>query len=121
MELEEQMKQKLDMLDKIYNMREEDLSLEHRQDRENLKEKLNDVKLEEIEEVINDKLDRINEPEQIDKITKSAYLSEKEEVIRKIEQLIENYEIEIAYYSEKNYKRGFKDALLLYSQCIKEG
>ena len=111
MNLEEQMKQKLDMLDKIYNMREEDLELENKQDREELKAKLNEVKLEEIEEIIKKKLDKID---------KNSNINEKEELLQKIEQLIENYEIQIAYYSEKNYKRGFKDAFLLYSQCLKE-
>lgn len=111
MEQYEQMKHKLDMLDKIYNMREEELELENKQDRKNLNGKLNEVKLEEIEEIIKNKLDKID---------KNTNINEREEIIKKIEQLIENYEIQIAYYSEKNYKRGFKDAFLLYSQCVDE-
>lgn len=111
MEQYEQMKHKLDMLDKIYNMREEELELENKQDRKNLNGKLNEVKLEEIEETIKNKLDKID---------KNTNINEREEIIKKIEQLIENYEIQIAYYSEKNYKRGFKDAFLLYSQCVDE-
>ena len=111
MEQYEQMKHKLDMLDKIYNMREEELELENKQDRKNLNGKLNEVKLEDIEETIKNKLDKID---------KNTNINEREEIIKKIEQLIENYEIQIAYYSEKNYKRGFKDAFLLYSQCVDE-
>ncbi len=56
----------------------------------------------------------------MDIIDKSDNINEKKEVICKIEKLIENYEIQIAYYSKKNYKQGFKDAFLLYTQCIKD-
>ena len=40
--------------------------------------------------------------------------------MKELEELIENYEIQIAYYSQKNYKRGFKDAINLYTQSLKE-
>lgn len=111
MEQDEESKKELDMLEKIYSIREEDLELGNKQDRKILKQELNEVNIQEIEDIINNKLDIID---------KSDNINEKKEVICKIEKLIENYEIQIAYYSKKNYKQGFKDAFLLYSQCIKD-
>ena len=96
-----------EMLDKIYQMRQEEIELESQQDRKALKTKLNEVKLEEIEKEIEDKL-----------IEKER--DNKKKIIQQIELLIENYEIQISYYSEKNYKQGFKDGLGLYNQCLNE-
>ena len=109
MEQEKKTKEKIDMLDKIYRMRQEDIEQESKQDRKELESQLNHIQLEEIEYQIEDKL-----------VEKQKNSNEKEEIIQEIEQLIENYEIQISYYSEKNYKQGFKDGLRLYNQCIKE-
>ena len=43
----------------------------------------------------------------------------KVKVIKDIQKLVEDYEIKIACYSEKNYKIGFKDAFSLCKQCEK--
>ena len=107
MDLTEQINQKLDLLDKIYLARQEELEQQTKQDRQTLKKQLNEVKLEEIQQAV------IKGFEKVEKI-------EKEDVIHKIELLVENYELQIAYYSEKNYKRGFKDAVCLYTQCLNE-
>ncbi len=109
MEQEKKTKEKIDMLDKIYRMRQEDIEQESKQDRKELESQLNHIQLEEIEYQIEEKL-----------VEKQENSNEKEEIIQEIEQLIENYEIQISYYSEKNYKQGFKDGLGLYNQCIKE-
>ena len=93
----------LDMLDKIYLTRQEELESESHQDREILKQKLNNIKIEEIEEIIKNN---------------SNENSTTKEIINKIEMLIENYELQIDYYNEKNYKQGFKDAICLYTQCL---
>ncbi len=106
MNLKEQMKKELDMLEKIYDARQEDFELENRKDREILKEKQNNVRLEDIEGLIKTDLE------------KDIKLDQKEELINMIEQLVENYEIAISYYSEKNYKQGFKDAVSLLMQCL---
>ncbi len=106
MDLKQQMKRELDMLEKIYNARQEDFELENKKDREILKEKQNNVRLENIEELIKADLEN------------GIKLGQKEELINMIEQLVENYEIEISYYSEKNYKQGFKDAVSLLMQCL---
>ncbi len=107
MDLTEQINQKLDLLDKIYLARQEELEQQTKQDRQTLKKQLNEVKLEEIQQAV------IKGFQKVENI-------EKEDVIHKIELLIENYELQIAYYSEKNYKRGFKDAVCLYTQCLNE-
>lgn len=98
---------KEDIIDKIYCIRQEDIEAESSKHRNELKTKLNTVQLEEIKEEIENKL-----------VEKES--DDKKKIIQQIEKLIENYEIQISYYSEKNYKQGFKDGLRLYNQCIKE-
>ena len=112
MEFTDKINQKLDMLDKIYLARQEELEQENKEMKENLKKQLNKVSLEEIEEVVEKQLQKIENNQFANKEI------EKEEIIHKIELLIENYELQIAYYSEKNYKRGFKDAICLCTQCF---
>lgn len=107
MELEKKPKEEVDMLDKIYGMRQEEMELESKQDRKKLKLKLNEIQLEEIEREIENKL-----------IEKEK--NGKRKIMEQIALLIENYEIQISYYSEKNYKQGFKDGLGLYNQCLNE-
>lgn len=107
MGLEKDTKEEINMIDRIYCMRQEEIEMESKQDRKVLNSKLNKVQLEEIEKEIEDKL--------IEKDKNS-----KRKIINQIELLIENYEIEISYYSEKNYKQGFKDGLGLYNQCLEE-
>lgn len=114
MSLSDKINERLDMLDKIYLARQEELEQENTQTRETLKKKLNKISLEEIEEAIE------NQFQKIEKIQckQEAILKEKGAIIHKIELLIENYELQIAYYSEKNYKSGFKDAICLCAQCF---
>lgn len=94
----------VDMLSKIYDARQEELQEQDSMDRTILKGELNGIELEKIEEIIQSLKDDI---------------SVKEKVIKDIQKLVEDYEIKIAYYSEKNYKIGFKDAFLLCKQCGK--
>lgn len=105
------MEKKLDMLEKIYETRELDFEEENKKDRQALSKMTHNIKGEEIEEKIKKALE---------KATDKNRNQEKEKIIEEIELLIENYEIQIAYYSQKNYKRGFKDAISLYTQCLKE-
>ena len=92
---------KLDMLNKIYDLRQQDFEKEDKKDRIILSKILNDIKIEDIEKSINN-------------------LQEEQKLAKQIELLIENYEIQIAYYSQKNYKQGFKDAMRLYTQCLED-
>ena len=90
----------LKMLDKIYNLREEEIEVNDTK----VKEKLNKVTLDEIEEYIENNVS--------DKETKDNIFS-------KIESLIDNYEIKMANCLEKGYKQGFKDAFGLILDCMK--
>lgn len=94
----------VDMLGKIYDVRQEELQEESSMDRTILKNELNGIELEKIEETIKSLNNDINS---------------KEKVIKDIQKLVEDYEIKIAYFSEKNYKIGFKDAFSLCKQCEK--
>jgi len=94
----------IDMLSKIYDVRQEELQSEDGMDRRILKSELNGIELEKIEETIKS----LNED-----------IVVKEKVINDVQKLVEDYELKIAYYSEKNYKIGFKDAFLLCRQCEK--
>ncbi len=94
------MSEKLNMLDKIYSFRELDFEEESSKDRKEIAKKLNDATLEEMEKAIKE-----NIKEQ----------SQREQVLQILEKLIENYEIQTAYYMEKRYKQGFKDAMNLLS------
>ncbi len=58
MNLEEQMKKELDMLDKIYDARQEDFEIDNKKDRESLREKLSIVRLDDIEELIKMNLEK---------------------------------------------------------------
>ena len=114
MSLADKMNERLDMLDKIYLARQEELEQEDRQIREMLKKQLNKINLEEIEEAIENQFQKIENIQ----CKNETILKEKEAIIHKIELLVENYELQIAYYSEKNYKSGFKDAVCLCAQCF---
>ena len=94
----------IDMLSKIYDARQEELQEQDSMDRSILRNELNGIELEKIEETIKS----LNEDIKV-----------KEKVMKDIQKLVEDYAIKIAYYSEKNYKIGFKDAFSLCKQCEK--
>lgn len=111
MKKEETLTRKLDMLEKIYETRELDFEEENKKDRMILSELSHGVSLEEIE---------ANLKQLLKKIEKDKQTKEDKSILEQLERLIENYEIQVAYYSQKNYKRGFKDAVQLYTQCLRE-
>ena len=92
----------IDMLSKIYDVSQDELQSEDGMDRRILKSELNGIELEKIEETIKS----LNED-----------IVVKEKVINDVQKLVEDYQLKIAYYSEKNYKIGFKDAFSLCRQC----
>lgn len=79
----------IDMLSKIYDVRQEELQSEDGMDRRILKSELNGIELEKIEETIKS----LNED-----------IVVKEKVINDVQKLVEDYQLKIAYYSEKTIK-----------------
>lgn len=90
-----------EMIEKIYDIRENSIG---RLDN-TLKEKLNNITLDELEEFINKNI---------------TDAEKKGEIVKSINLLIENYEIKMASYMKKGYKQGFKDAFELFWECMKE-
>ena len=83
MSLIDKINERLDMLDKIYLARQEELEQENRQTRENVKRQLNKVSLEEIEEAIEKQFQTIEKFQ----CKNQTILKEKEAIIHKIEIL----------------------------------
>lgn len=94
--------EKVDMLAKIYEIRQYDFEELSSIEREEIKEEISDVTIEEIQEIIEKNI---------------AEQSIREELSKKLEKLMEDYEIKMAFYMEKRYKRGFQDAVRLLKQC----
>lgn len=90
----------LDMLNKIYVAREEELGKLSN----DLKEKLNDITVEEVQDLIEKNLESSKE---------------KEKVLNDLDLLIENYEMKMSNYMENSYKQGFKDAFDLFLECTR--
>ena len=91
----------LDMLNKIYSMREEELGKCSKE----LQEKLNNVTMEEVPKLIESNI---------------GSNKEKEKVLNDLDKLVENYEIKKANYQEQSYKQRFKDAFELFLECSKK-
>ena len=91
----------LDMLNKIYGAREEELGKLSN----DLKEKLNDVTVEEVQDLIEKNLESSKE---------------KEKVLNDLDLLIENYEMKMSNFMENSYKQGFKDAFDLFLECTRQ-
>lgn len=92
--------EELRMLDKIYNIREEEININDAE----LRNKLNEVILDEIKNYIENNMD--NKENQ-------------ENIFKKLDLLIEKYEIKMGNYLEKGYKQGFKDTVNLILECMK--
>jgi len=95
-------KEGMNILDKIYNARQYDFEQKANLERKELANKLNHVTIEEIEKIIHENIEEQHK---------------KQELIDKLDKLIENYEIKMAYYMERRYKQGFKDGVNLLKQC----
>ena len=91
----------LTMLDNIYQSRQEELGKCTKE----LKEKLSNVTEEEMYKILEKSIENTEE---------------KEEILEKLDKLIENYEIKMAYFIEETYKQGFKDAFNLFMECEKK-
>ena len=91
----------LNMLNTIYQAREEELRIIS----EDFRKKLNDVTIEEIQNLIEKNLESS---------------TEKRKVLNDLELLIENYEMKMSNFMENSYKQGFKDAFDLFLECTRE-
>ena len=89
------------MIGELYNIREEKIGKNIKE----LKNKLNNVSEGKIQELIEKSVENVDN---------------KEEILKKLGLLIENYEIKIASYMEEGYKQGFKDAFKLVMECIEK-
>ena len=89
------------MIGELYNLREEEIGKNIKE----LKNKLNNVSEGKIQELIEKSVENVDN---------------KEEILKKLGLLIENYEIKIASYMEEGYKQGFKDAFKLVMECIEK-
>lgn len=89
------------MIGELYNIREEEIGKNIKE----LKNKLNNVSEGKIQELIEKSVENVDN---------------KEEILKKLGLLIENYEIKIASYMEEGYKQGFKDAFKLVMECIEK-
>ena len=76
-----------EMIEKIYCMREESIGIID----DTLKEKLNNITLDELEELIKKNV---------------VDVEKKDGIIKSLELLIENYEIKMASYMKKGYEQG---------------
>jgi len=95
-------KESMNMLDKIYEARQYDFEKRADIARKELAEKLNNITIEEVEKMIKENIEE-------------QY--RKQELMEKLDKLVENYEIKMAYYMEQGYKQGFKDGVNLLKQC----
>ena len=91
----------LNMLNTIYQAREEELGIIS----EDFRKKLNDVTIEEIQNLIEKNLESS---------------TEKRKVLNDLELLIENYEMKMSNFMENSYKQGFEDAFDLFLEYTRE-
>lgn len=94
----------LDMLSKIFECRQYDIEEDSQEDQIFFQEKLNDIDLNTIYEIIDN-------------------VCVEEELIRNnlhelLQKLIENYDMKIAYYTEKYYKQGIVDGMNLQQNYL---
>lgn len=91
------------IIDKLYNLREEDSIMNVQTDIITLKNKIKGIKKEEITKLINN----------ISQENKEI----KEKLTHSIDNLVADYNIMLAYYNKKYYKQGFEDALEIERKC----
>lgn len=91
------------ILDRFFYLRDEEISEDIELDSKYLKTVLKNVKEESIEQKIQTLPDQYNDI--------------KKDILNKIDDLIGDYNIKIAYYNKKYYKQGFRDAIDLCNTC----
>ena len=97
---EEKLEENLNMIEEIYSLRQEKLGKCTKE----LQGKLNDITLDELQKVLEKSIESTER---------------KNEALKQLDSLIENYEMKMARYVEESYKQGFKDAFNLFIECEK--
>lgn len=103
MKVMQNMDKEYTILDEFFNYREEELAEDIEEDIKCLKDKLKDVRQENIVANIEKLPDEDKEL--------------KKELLLQLDDLIANYNIKIAYYNKKYYKQGFQDAIRIQNSC----
>lgn len=88
------------LIDKLFAVREEEGIKNIKNDMSYLKNRVKGIKIEEIESLISD-----------------IPQKNKEKLLNNINDLIADYNIMLAYYNKKYYKKGFEDALEIERKC----
>lgn len=97
------MKKEQDLLDVYFKQREEDLLDDYQMQQSAKNAMLKKVKSKEITNIIE------NLPEE--------YQDTKQILKEKIQDLIIDYDVKLAYYNKEYYKQGFYDAVYLNKEC----
>lgn len=97
------MEKEYTILDRFFYDREEELAEDIETDALCLKDKLKNVRQEDMVHVIE------TLPQEFQEI--------KIKMLLQLDDLIANYNVKIAYYNKKYYKQGFKDAVALENSC----
>lgn len=97
------MKENENILDTFFNLRQDDMLEEMDIDRISLKKVLKQINIQNLSDTISAL------PDEYEEIKKDLY--------HRIDDLIGDYEIKMAYYNKKYYKKGFNDAIMLNCQC----
>ncbi|MBO5478315.1 MAG: hypothetical protein J6A04_01110 [Clostridia bacterium] len=94
-----------DILDAFFNLRQEDMLEDGKEDIKVLEKTLKDITTQQLQNTIQDL------PEECKEI--------KEKLSEQLDDLVINYQIKMAYYDKKYYKQGFNDAIMI-NCCCKE-
>lgn len=91
------------IIDTFFDLRQDDMLEEMDTDRASLRNVLKQINQKELKNIIN------TLPDEYETVKKDLY--------EKIDELVSDYEIKIAYYNKKYYKQGFSDAVMLNCKC----
>lgn len=91
------------ILDTFFNLRQDDMLEEMDTDRTSLRNVLKQINQKELKDIIDTLPDE--------------YETVKKNLCEKIDNLVGDYEIKMAYYNKKYYKQGFSDAVMLNCKC----
>lgn len=91
------------IIDTFFDLRQDDMLEEMDTDRASLRNVLKQINQKELKNIIN------TLPDEYETVKKDLY--------EKIDNLVGDYEIKMAYYNKKYYKQGFHDAIMINSKC----
>lgn len=91
------------IIDTFFDLRQDDMLEEMDTDRASLRNVLKQINQKELKNIIN------TLPDEYETVKKDLY--------EKIDNLVGDYEIKMAYYNKKYYKQGFCDAIMINNKC----